>query len=352
MTMPSIIESSAPGKVILFGEYAVLEGAPSMVLAVDRRARVQLEQISQDASEVQLHCPGFLDQPQTLTWNNDQQLQHQNPSLQLLLTLCNGLLSKRTVTTLRADTWLLTVDTRELYSTTQKLGLGSSAALTVALAGLLRQLNEQPLPADKHSWLELHRLHSLAQGKQGSGIDIAASLLGGASRFINRQQQRCELETCTLPGGLQIAFVWTGQSASTAQYLGSLSHWRRDHPKEYAQHMASLNKACEQAFAELHCTTSFLAALDAFTEVLQHFAQSSQLPIFANGHQVLYDLAATQPQVIYKPCGAGGGDLGVALSDNADSLASFVAKIAKHGFTTIDLKPDNQGMRCIAKADL
>ena len=36
------IEVSAPGKLILFGEYAVLFGAPAAVAAVDRRAVVTL----------------------------------------------------------------------------------------------------------------------------------------------------------------------------------------------------------------------------------------------------------------------------------------------------------------------
>ncbi len=36
--------ADAPGKLVLLGEYAVLEGAPGLVVAVDRRARVVLEQ--------------------------------------------------------------------------------------------------------------------------------------------------------------------------------------------------------------------------------------------------------------------------------------------------------------------
>jgi phosphomevalonate kinase len=34
--------ASAPGKLILTGEYAVLFGAPALVMAVDRRATVQI----------------------------------------------------------------------------------------------------------------------------------------------------------------------------------------------------------------------------------------------------------------------------------------------------------------------
>ena len=37
------IRASAPGKIVLSGEYAVLDGAPAICAAVDRRAAVTIE---------------------------------------------------------------------------------------------------------------------------------------------------------------------------------------------------------------------------------------------------------------------------------------------------------------------
>ena len=44
------IRARAPGKVVALGEYAVLEGAPALVLAVDRYAAATIAP-SEDAAE-------------------------------------------------------------------------------------------------------------------------------------------------------------------------------------------------------------------------------------------------------------------------------------------------------------
>ena len=46
------VTASAPGKLVLLGEYAVLEGASALVLAVNRRARVTLTRIDEVAWEI------------------------------------------------------------------------------------------------------------------------------------------------------------------------------------------------------------------------------------------------------------------------------------------------------------
>ena len=51
------IVASAPGKLVVTGEYAVLEGAPAVVLAVGRRAQVVLDS-SADA-DYRIDTPGL-----------------------------------------------------------------------------------------------------------------------------------------------------------------------------------------------------------------------------------------------------------------------------------------------------
>ena len=44
--MKTGVVASAPGKLVILGEYLVLEGGPCLVAAVDRRARVELRRAS------------------------------------------------------------------------------------------------------------------------------------------------------------------------------------------------------------------------------------------------------------------------------------------------------------------
>ena len=59
--MMDVIETSAPGKLVLLGEYSVLFGAPAIVAAVDRRAIVRLEGSAGDAWKVS--APGLAPGP-------------------------------------------------------------------------------------------------------------------------------------------------------------------------------------------------------------------------------------------------------------------------------------------------
>ena len=53
-----IVTATAPGKLVLLGEYAVLEGAPALVMAIDRRAEVRLETRTQ--APCMLRAPGII----------------------------------------------------------------------------------------------------------------------------------------------------------------------------------------------------------------------------------------------------------------------------------------------------
>ena len=151
--------ASAPGKLIVTGEYAVLDGAPALVLAVDRRAIARV-------------TTGALG------------------SSPFLLAVANELANRRGAADPAARAALsIAVDSTAFYDGTTKLGLGSSAAVTVAAtaralagAGATRGAS-----FDRDEILVIaSAAHAAAQGRRGargSGADIAAAVHGGVITF-------------------------------------------------------------------------------------------------------------------------------------------------------------------------
>ena len=69
--------------------------------------------------------------------------------------------------------------------------------------------------------------------------------------------------------------------------------------------------------------------------------QTARLGIFSEPHERLHALA-NQAQVVYKPCGAGGGDIGIAVSDDPDQLNRLITAVtqqdSQNTFLTLDLE--------------
>ena len=97
---------SAPGKILLAGEYAVLHGAPAVVMAVERRCHV--------VAGAQAIASTFL----------------QGVHAQVVATF--GETSREAQRAAH-----LAVDSSALYEKQRKLGLGSSAAVTAAACGFV-----------------------------------------------------------------------------------------------------------------------------------------------------------------------------------------------------------------------
>ena len=345
--MKVIASASAPGKVVLCGEYAVLENFPCVVLAVNRRVRVSLK--TAEKPGFWISSPGYRDSPERVVCADQFVVDPRQVHYHMLLRTLNRLnflpLIRQKLKTTKALE--LEVDSRALFHGGQKLGLGSSAALTSAIAALLSgcfdpdSSNQLTLG---EQWLNLHRVHSEIQGKVGSGVDIAASLAGGVIHFRknNDASQAARLAPFVLPKGLAMAFVWMGQSASTPAYLNKMKVWQEKNLQSYASFMRDMGRALTQI--NLNNTTSeILDIANEFTRSLYNFDQASNLGVFAGGHAELYQRAKNYPRLVFKPCGAGGGDLGVVLSDEVSTLNAYIADLREKGIVQINLAIDPQG---------
>jgi phosphomevalonate kinase len=339
------IVASAPGKLVLLGEYAVLEGAPALVLAVNRRARATLVPIGGDAWQILSPTLGL---EARLRMDAAGVAWTAAPAAELawLARLFARLpfLQRMPACRVELDSGSFHLDRG---GARLKLGLGSSAALTVALLGALRALADLPAP----SLAECVDAHRAIQQGRGSGIDIAASLRGGLSRFQRDADGAVHVEALVLPERLRWRCVFSGKPASTAGMLATVAAWQRRNPGGYGRRMHELATISSRGVdAVAHAdAAAFLSSLHDYAQTLAGLGAASGADIASPAHRELGTIAAACGAV-YKSCGAGGGDVGITFGVDDGGLREFEARAAQAGFPAIGMQTDPRGLTIAAVA--
>jgi phosphomevalonate kinase len=326
------VAASAPGKIILCGEYAVLEGAPALCMAVNRRARaaVGLAQTGLHTVRTVGYCDG--------EWRFRS---GEGGVFEWVGTAPPGgldLLQQIYRTAGVAGSFDIELDTGDFVDAASraKLGLGSSAALTVALVTALYRATGQAGGAAGAA----EQAHRQYQQGRGSGIDIAASINGGVIEY--RMQNSAACRSVEWPVGLEYAVLWSGRPASTRdklRVLNEVGHGVRQRAS------AALLKDAAEEVAETWGSgkpAELLAAFRPYIDALTQFDVDHNLGIFDAGHGELAEAAAKQ-RLVYKPCGAGGGDAGIVLATDRGRMERFTRLAAESGFQMLDIALEPRG---------
>lgn len=304
--------SKAPGKLVLTGEYAVLEGAPAIVMAVDRYA------------ECLVSTPA------------------RKPEMTGDVPYMNALLAAAEKHGLTAPEFSCDLDRREFFSGAAKLGLGSSAASAVAfLSALCAHAGLEQPALDR-----LIAIYRETQGGQGSGLDVAASLMGGVVEY-SFAGGKPAARTHKLSDDLHFMFIWTGQPAVTAGFLTQLAEFKKLNPVPYE---AAMTRLVKQATYCTAASKAFYEAYDAYGEALAAFGKVVRLPVFSPAHQEIHKLAKNCGAV-YKPSGAGGGDMGIALATDPERLAALKSSLSGKPFKAVDLAVASGGLSIVRQEE-
>jgi phosphomevalonate kinase len=350
--------AKVPGKLIILGEYAVLEGANAIVMAVDRYAFVTVDFLD-ESDTCQLTTSLDLN---PLRFNFDKMgkiipdlriPQAMISKLKFSLTAVEHICDQIFQSGFQNKSFDLHIDTSQFYMNTQekKLGLGSSAAMTVAIiaalarfSGLDRQLFRTPFELFKFAF----RTHSLAQNNQGSGIDIAASVFGGIVIYnmVNPDKERetgFEVHQNLIPS-LYLLPVWTGISTSTQKLLALLREYISENSGKYKKVMKKLIYLSNDGVREyqLNNLHPFLDIIREYYQVLRDFSLISGIPVISEIHEhlakIVYDGGG-----FYKPSGAGGGDFGIAFFDTMEKMENVKATLLTSKFKPMMLGISSQG---------
>lgn len=322
--MGTALEASAPGKLMVSGEYVVLDGAPAIVTAVSRRVRVVLSPGSRDGS------------PPSTPRSPDA------PALPPEVLLTRGLLEQRLGL---APPMHFAFDTSSLRSGATKLGLGSSAALAAATAVVtLAEAERRGIDVDAEGGglaaaLEGHR--SIAP--DGSGADVLASVRGGFLEVVRREGADPASRPLVAPGEVLFSIVFTGQAARTSTFLATLRARRGDGAVERA--MRELGEtAAVVASVFGRGGPPLVAAFDRHHDLEVELGDALGLPIVTAELAMIAALARRHGGAA-KPSGAGGGDAAIACFLDPAARGRFEEACVEAGLALVDVSLGAPGAR-------
>ncbi len=342
-----MIEASAPGKLVISGEYAVLDGAPGIAVAMDIRASARVR--AADRGQLIVAGDGAwafdIDSTGCLHWPVVPPAGQGRVLAAVWATLAAAGAAP-------AEPRAVTLDTRAFSrqvagaAAAVKLGLGSSAAVVAALTGALLAQTGAVSPGRV---LELATAaHRDFQGG-GSGIDVAAAVLGGVVALVpdgGASRVRCP----GWPAGLHVLAAWTGTAASTPGLLARVAAFREREPRACARALVPLDVAARAVLVawEAADVPAVLASVEDFASHLRAFDVAGDIGIWTPAHERLAGMAR-MAGAFYKTSGAGGGDFGLALAASPGPIAQFAAACAAEGVLTVPVDAEADGVEVSAR---
>ena len=361
------VYAAAPGKLMICGEYAVLAGAPALVMAVDREVKVSIRRSSATSGHVR--ALPLLEDALGIVFSStdfwcDPERAHEQLGMtgRLLPILVEYLFSDSTAG--ERSAFDLEIDSSALFDCRSidrsscdrhsfdqrpgdsiKLGLGSSAAVTVALFRALARYAEHPI-VDQSPQQQLNVLLPLyrkALQSPASGADLAASLFGGVVS-VRPEPEQLKVHKLSWPEDLYWTAIWTLQAAQTTDYVGRFQRWYADDVNA-ARFVDDLSEAArvaetamlgESAAGLIAALREYARRLGMMDQALTEFSADG-ISIMTPTHQVLHDRADAE-HILYKSCGAGGGDLGIALSQDRPSLKAFTDPLSPAHARPLELR--------------
>lgn len=275
---------SAPGKLMLFGEHAVVYNRPCIVTAISERLTVCEGTPSGDTR--------FLDAAIDL-WGKDQHLQ-------------------------------------AMSSFSGAYGFGSSSAVTVAVLKFLR-----PEASKRQLFDAAYKIILDIQGK-GSGFDVAAAIYGGTLYFVTGGKVIESLKIKNMP----LVIGYTGVKADTVTMMKSVEEKMKSQPERVGRIFDAIAKLTNDAKVKM------IEGDWERVGKLMDFNQDYLRDLGASSEKLEAQISAAKGAGAWgaKLSGAGGGDCMIALVDGKKRKIVEDA-IIKAGGQVIHIDTGAEGVR-------
>ncbi|MBN1287740.1 MAG: mevalonate kinase [Anaerolineae bacterium] len=301
---------SAPGKVILFGEHAVVYGQPAIAVPVHSRRAVARARPAPPGAGLRIVAANLA---QTICLSDDHPL---------------ALILRLTLDALDADPPDLTL----VLSSTIPIagGLGSGAAVSAALARALSAALGAPLPDERLNTL-VYEVEKVHHGTP-SGIDNTVVVYGQPVYFVRGQAP----QRFTIGAPFTLAIADTGIAGPTRVAVGDVRRLHGRAPERWDRVFAEIGAVVEAARA--HIAAGETGALGPLMN--RNHALLQTLTVSCPALDALVDAARAAGAPGAKLSGGGRGGNMIALAEGTDHGA-LEAALRRAGavrvlFTTVE----------------
>jgi len=316
---------SAPGKLMLFGEHAVVYGKPCIVTAVNQRifvkiAKTEKNSISVNAPEVNVknYSIGIPDLGHT----------EYPKDVRFVLKSVEIFFNKYKVSS------GLEISTRSEFSSL--FGFGSSSAVTVCMMKALSKIFD--IQINNKELFDIAYKTVLDIQGVGSGFDLAAAVWGGTLYFVGGGKKIVPIRT--KPFDLTVGY--TGIKADTPTLVRKVSEYYKKDKKGVEEIFNSITEIVEKSkrmFSD--GDTPGLGKLMTENQMLL-----DKLDVSIPKLDLLISASISAGAYGAKLSGAGGGDCMIALSEK-ENVKNVEKAIVKAGGIIIPIKTGVEGVKII-----
>ncbi|MEM7827878.1 MAG: phosphomevalonate kinase [Candidatus Aenigmatarchaeota archaeon] len=367
------LKISAPGKLMLAGEWAILEmGNPGLIAAVNKRVWVEIEPTNKiiiNIKDFDIENLGAIFDGKELKWERGLTEKEKIDTQFIKGAIETTLKYLGRWHNFKIISWG-EQNQIEIDGKSKKIGFGSSAASVVATVAALLKMHGQDI-ASMQAKERIYKLatiaHYFVQGKLGSGFDVAAATFGGVfvyKRFdsawlvqqiesgksikeiVEKKWPGLYIEQLDIPKRLKLIVGWTRSSASTTAMIRQMEGFKMSQFAEYKRIFSNIAKTVEILIENWKKGNreGILTCIKKNRALLQELTKKSDISIETEELKRLADLAE-QVGAAGKLSGAGGGDCGIAICFDAKTEKEIKKRWTEAGLWPLDVKIDKNGVK-------